>query len=53
MYCNDRLYLYGGFDENFHLHNDFLEGVLEGDQVDRTRSLSKGGFMLVHIVFQL
>lgn len=33
MYYKNRLYLYGGFDENFHLHNDFLEGVLEGDQV--------------------
>jgi len=27
------MYLYGGFDENFHLHNDFWGGRLVGDQV--------------------
>lgn len=33
VYHADRLYLYGGFDENFHLHNDFWEGRIIGDQV--------------------
>ena len=33
VYYNDRLYLYGGFDENFQLHNDFWSGRIIGDQV--------------------
>lgn len=43
VYHNDRLYLYGGFDENFHLHNDFWGGRIVGDQV---RPLQSYDYML-------
>ncbi|GMH44894.1 hypothetical protein BSKO_12851 [Bryopsis sp. KO-2023] len=55
VYHNDRLYLYGGFDENFHLHSDFLEGVLDGDQVlwseTTAGSLSGGPQLRDHYAF--
>ena len=41
VFHGDRLYLYGGFDENFHLHNDFWGGRIIGDQVTSLLTLSE------------
>lgn len=46
VYHGDRLYLYGGFDENFHLHNDFWTARVSGDQViPFSSSLNFGMFL--------